>query len=73
MASGTDASNPEEFSERPWIDLTTTYDVEAWIDHYNWDLQRCIKKDECNGVRRVLPAWPWRSSIHAHYRERDPA
>ena len=48
-ASGTDTSNPEEFPERPWIDLTTTYDVEAWIDHYNWDLQRCIKNTNAIG------------------------
>ena len=29
---------------RPWIVLTTTYDVEAWIDHYNRDLQRAAKQ-----------------------------
>jgi hypothetical protein len=30
--------------ERPWIVLKTTYDVEAWIDHYNRDLQRHLAK-----------------------------
>ena len=28
--------------ERPWIALHTTYDVEAWIDSYNRDLQRAV-------------------------------
>ncbi|MFZ1181234.1 MAG: hypothetical protein WAN92_06955 [Herbaspirillum sp.] len=30
---------------RPWIVLTTTYDVEAWIDSYNRDLQQAVRKD----------------------------
>lgn len=30
----------EEPKERPWIVLNTTYDVEAWIDNYNRELQR---------------------------------
>ncbi|MFZ6645187.1 hypothetical protein ACO0LO_05680 [Undibacterium sp. TJN25] len=28
--------------EYPWIVLSTTYDVEMWIDNYNRELQRCI-------------------------------
>ncbi|GGC60134.1 hypothetical protein [Undibacterium terreum] len=28
--------------EYPWIVLTTTYDVEMWIDNYNRELQRVI-------------------------------
>lgn len=34
--------NLDELPERPWIDLKTTYDVEAWIDSYNRDLQQVI-------------------------------
>jgi hypothetical protein len=34
---------------RPWIVLTTTYDVEAWIDSYNRDLQQAVKKDNTKG------------------------
>src|SRR5450830_1919630 len=34
---------------RPWIILSTTYDVEAWIDSYNRDLQQAIKKDNSKG------------------------
>lgn len=29
--------------QRPWIGLNTTYDVEAWIDSYNRDLQRFVE------------------------------
>lgn len=29
-----------ELNERPWIVLNTTYDVEAWIDNFNRELQR---------------------------------
>ena len=50
MPPDANTSNPEESFERPWIDLTTTHDVEAWIDHYNRDLQRCIKKTNASGV-----------------------
>ncbi len=39
----------EASSERPWIHLTTTYDVEAWIDQYNWDLQRFITRQNTTG------------------------
>lgn len=34
---------------RPWIDLKTTYDVEAWIDNYNRDLQRHVEKKNASG------------------------
>jgi len=34
---------------RPWINLSTTYDVEAWIDNYNRDLQQAVKKDNSKG------------------------
>ncbi|TFV93927.1 hypothetical protein E4K72_18900 [Oxalobacteraceae bacterium OM1] len=34
----------EPLPERPWIPLHTTYDVEAWIDSYNYDLRRAIDK-----------------------------
>ena len=30
----------QEYEERPWITLATTYDIEAWIDQFNRDLQR---------------------------------
>jgi hypothetical protein len=39
----------EQPSERPWIVLTTSYDVEAWIDSYNRDLQRAIEKTNATG------------------------
>lgn len=39
----TDKEKHEEGLERPWIDLKTTYDVEAWIDNYNRDLQRSLQ------------------------------
>lgn len=34
---------------RPWIALTTTYDVEAWIDSYNRDLRQAVRKDDAQG------------------------
>lgn len=34
---------------RPWIVLTTTYDVEAWIDSYNRDLQQASSKNNASG------------------------
>ena len=49
MPPGTQVSNADEPPERPWIHLTTTYDVEAWIDQYNRDLQRHIKKANPDG------------------------
>lgn len=38
----TDNEHAETPVERPWIVLNTTYDVEAWIDSYNRDLQRFV-------------------------------
>lgn len=35
--------------ERPWIVLQTTYDVEAWIDGYNRELQRFTEKKNVSG------------------------
>jgi hypothetical protein len=36
-------------AERPWIELTATFDVEAWIDQYNWDLQRFMQGKNTTG------------------------
>jgi hypothetical protein len=33
-------NHSQEFEERPWIVLAGTYDIEAWIDQFNRDLQR---------------------------------
>lgn len=33
----------DEPAERPWIPLQSTFDVEAWIDNYNYDLRRTIE------------------------------
>lgn len=38
-----DEKQREEPGKRPWIVLNTSYDVEAWIDSYNWDLRRWIE------------------------------
>lgn len=38
-----------EQPERPWIALNTSYDVEAWIDNYNRDLQRTVEKTNAPG------------------------
>ncbi len=35
--------------ERPWIALDTTYDVEAWIDAYNRELQRFTENRNVSG------------------------
>jgi len=32
----------EDSASRPWIVLKTTYDVEAWINNYNRELQRTV-------------------------------
>lgn len=34
---------------RPWIGLHTTFDVEAWIDNYNRELQRLAGKSGGKG------------------------
>lgn len=41
--------HPDQPSLRPWIVLHTTYDVEAWIDNYNRDLQRVAGKSNAKG------------------------
>ena len=45
----TDSENNDAQVERPWIVLDTTYDVEAWIDQYNRDLQRVAEKKNTTG------------------------
>lgn len=45
-----DNNVPEEIVERPWIDLKSTHDVEAWIDNYNWELQRRVTNANPVGV-----------------------
>jgi hypothetical protein len=44
-----DESGRDEAIERPWIVLKTTYDVEAWIDHQNRNIQYLIKDGKANG------------------------
>lgn len=44
-----DSAKLEELPERPWIVLKNTYDVEMWIDNYNWELQRTITKTNVPG------------------------
>jgi hypothetical protein len=34
----------EEFKERPWIVLSTSYDVEAWIDQFSRELRQVVSK-----------------------------
>ena len=36
--------------ETPWIMLHTSFDVEAWIDHLNRDLQRALGTKVSNGA-----------------------
>jgi hypothetical protein len=45
----TDSSSAPEPGERPWIVLNNTYDVEAWIDSYNRDLQRSVENRYATG------------------------
>ena len=45
-----DADAMPTLRERPWIVLATTFDVEAWIDHFNRDLQQVIGKKITNGA-----------------------
>ncbi|HEY4072716.1 MAG TPA: hypothetical protein VGM52_06405 [Herbaspirillum sp.] len=35
--------------QRPWIVLRDTYDVEAWIANYNWELQAAIVNPKLGG------------------------
>jgi len=46
MTQASDDGHLDEFKERPWIVLTSTYDVEAWIDQFNRDLQQAVKKPQ---------------------------
>ncbi|HJV73548.1 MAG TPA: hypothetical protein VJ654_04955 [Noviherbaspirillum sp.] len=39
----------QELNERPWIVLNATYDVEAWIDNYNRELQRLTEGKNLSG------------------------
>lgn len=39
----------EETAERPWIVLSTTHDIEAWVDHFNRELQHSVKKSNASG------------------------
>ena len=45
-----DVSNREVPKTRPWIGLSTTYDVEAWIDSFNRDLQYFVKNGQTSGA-----------------------
>jgi hypothetical protein len=45
-----DAGASDEITERPWIHLKTTHDVEAWIDNYNWELQRRVTQANAVGA-----------------------
>lgn len=49
MHSDTSPDQSEESSERPWIHLTTSYDVEAWIDGCGRELHRLIKDPNATG------------------------
>lgn len=44
-----DESRQDDAVERPWIVLKTTYDVEAWIDHQNRNIQQLVKSGKANG------------------------
>lgn len=33
----------------PWMHLLTPYEVEAWIDNFNQDLQQCIPQANASG------------------------
>ena len=39
----------KEPPQRPWIVLRDTYDVEAWIANYNWELQAAIVNPKLSG------------------------
>jgi len=53
MSDENDDKNKEQAMdaaiERPWIVLNTTHDVEAWIDHFNRELQHSVKKSNASG------------------------
>lgn len=45
----TDNGKSQDATTRPWIVLKTTYDVEAWIDSYNRELQRSVPDKNASG------------------------
>lgn len=49
MAYRNNGSEDDAPVARPWIDLKTTYDVEAWIDSFNRVLQRHLEKKTSRG------------------------
>jgi hypothetical protein len=44
-----DSPSQEQNAERPWIVLNNSYDVEAWIDSYNRDLQHAMARPNARG------------------------
>jgi len=44
-----DENAQDQVLARPWIVLQTTYDVEAWIDHQNRNIQYLIKNNKSSG------------------------
>jgi len=44
-----DENAQDQSLARPWIVLKTTYDVEAWIDHQNRNIQYLIKGNKNSG------------------------
>lgn len=45
-------SNPDEFFDQPWVELTTIDEVEAWVDQLNRDLQHITHTNSTGcGVR----------------------
>ena len=45
-----DAPRAEELAERPWIHLSNTHDIEAWINNYDWDLRRYAERTKATGI-----------------------
>lgn len=45
---------PDELPERPWIDLRSTYDIEAWMDNYNRELRYELERA---GVKLHVPGY----------------
>lgn len=40
------SAEENQTTERPWIALKTSYDVEAWIDNYNREMQRYFSEQK---------------------------
>ncbi|MBC7500389.1 MAG: hypothetical protein H7315_07815 [Herminiimonas sp.] len=49
MRQDEDYERRESATTRPWVALETTYDVEAWIDIFNRDLQNFVKDGNATG------------------------